>query len=82
MFKETSVKKYLLRTLCLMLALAMVLVLFYPLAMDTAAKRKIYAIIIASVAGAVLVAYWIYIFIREYRLAHPIKKKAKGDNGK
>ena len=71
MFKETSVGQYIKRTLILLLCLAIVLVLFYPLAMDTHQKRMIYLIVIASVFVGTIIAYWIYIFIREYRLSHP-----------
>lgn len=75
MFKETSVGQYIKRTLILLLCLAIVLVLFYPLAMDTHQKRIIYLIVISSVFVVTIIAYWIYIFIREYRLSHTNKKK-------
>ena len=57
MFKETSVGQYIKRTLILLLCLAIVLVLFYPLAMDTHQKRMIYLIVISSVFVGTIIAY-------------------------
>lgn len=71
MFKETKLKTYMKRTGCLLIALVLFLACFAPLAFagNDGQKKLIYGIVAGSVIGAALIAYWIYILIREHRFA-------------
>lgn len=77
MFKETPIKAYLKRTLFLVIALCLALACFAPIAQQGAKQGLVYGIVFASVAGGSIIAYWIYIFIREYKISHRNVGKTK-----
>ncbi len=74
---KNRVKYYLKGTFVLIIIFGLILVSFYAVA--TSSNRTIFFIIFFSIMGATIIAYWIYAFLRERKIARmdPEEKESK-----